>query len=64
MGHPFIVSLNFKSHVAHHLLYDIGLDSRSILFILEKKENYLTIFEISKNIERDDSCSTRFTFAF
>lgn len=63
-GHPFIVSLNFKSHVAHHLLYYISLDSRSILFIIEKKENNLIIFDIGKNIERDDSCSTRFSFSF
>ena len=55
---------NIKSHVSHKLFDNIDFDCRSILFIIEKKENNLTIFDIGKNIERNNSCSSRFTFAF
>ena len=51
MGHPFIVSLNFKSHVSHKLLDNIDFDSRSILFIIEKK-NHMTVFHICKDIRQ------------
>ena len=61
----FIIdSFNIKFHVSHKLLDNIDFDSRSILFIIEKKENNLTIFDIGKNIEGNYPCTTRFTFAF
>ena len=62
--HPFIVSFNIKSHVSHKLLDNIDFDSRCILFIIEKKENHMTVFHICKDIESNAPCSTRFTFAF
>ena len=63
-GHPFIVLLNFKSHVTYHLFYDIGLDSRSIFFIVDKEEDSLSILNIGEDVECYDPCTTRLTLAF
>ncbi len=58
-SNSFIIdSFDIKSQVLNKLLDNIDFNRRSILFIIEKKEYYLTFFSIGKNIERDDSCAT------
>ena len=64
MGHPFIVLLNFKSHVTHHLLYDIAFNGRSIFLVVDKEEDNLTILNIGEDIECYDPCTARLTLAF
>ena len=64
MGHPFIVSLNFKSQISYNLLYDIGFDSRSIFFIIDKEEDNLSILNIGKDVECYNPCTARLTLAF
>lgn len=45
------ILFNVKSHVSHKLLDNIDFDSRSILFIIKKK-NHMTVFHICKDIRQ------------
>lgn len=46
------ILFNVKSHATHKLLDNIDFDCKSILFIIEKKKNHITVFHICKDIRQ------------